>query len=119
MPSAPHRRIDMFPMHDVPNRARFYGMECIFCMVFLVCGTPTEANGRIPFAEICQDAYNILPWLNRWALFAYMSHIYFLRLIPEPYGVFSVYLTAIAFWTEDFLHRKSKKGKPLGEIGLS
>jgi hypothetical protein len=119
IPEAPDRRMDVFPPHSLINRFRFYGLETIFVMMFIVCGTPADPLDRVAPVEMVKDEHNILSWLNRWALLAYMSHVLFLRVIPYPYGIVICYGTAVAFWAEETLHKMTGRQEPLGEIGFA
>jgi len=112
IPYEPARRIDMFPLHSLEGRARFMGMEFVFCMAFVVCGTPADVLKRQCPVAICKDPFNVLPWLNRWALFAYMCHMSFIRVIPEPFNLFAIYGSALAFLAEDVMRRAKKLPSP-------
>lgn len=112
IPYAPARRMDQFPLHDMSERARFSGIEFVFVLAFLVCGTPAAPLGRQAPCVICKDTFGVLPALNRWALFAYMCHLCFLRVMPSPYSYIAIYCSAGAFWFEDFTRRRANKSKP-------
>jgi len=112
IPYEPVRRIDVFPLHNVEGRARFMGMEIVFIMAFIVCGTPADMLNRQCPVDICKDPFNVLPWLNRWALFAYMCHMSFLRVIPCPFNWVAIYGSVLAFLAEDRMRRANKLPNP-------
>eukprot|EP00971_Amphidinium_carterae_P234552 4654357-Amphidinium_carterae.1 len=48
--------------------------EAIFVVSFLCCSTPAKPLGDRAPVQICHDPHNVLGWLGRWALLAYLAH---------------------------------------------
>jgi hypothetical protein len=101
IPYAPDRRLDMYPYHDLDKRVRFFTIELMIVVVFLVCSVPANPLGRKTPVMICDDPHGILGMLNRCVLFVYMCHVPFLRMLPEPLNWISVYGCALVFYAED------------------
>jgi len=100
-----HGRKDMWPDEDLTIRTRFTLVEAIFVVSFLCCGTPSKPLGERAPVQLCHDPHNVLGWLGRWALVAYMAHEGLLRTIPRPINYFCVYGAAALFWLEEVRRR--------------
>jgi len=72
-------RCDLYPALTLWERFRWYASEAIL-MTLLLTQTLVAA-----------DPHKIVPTLNMWALFAYCTHVMWIRLMPEPYGVVTTY----------------------------
>mmetsp|Transcript_51890 Transcript_51890/g.117063 ORF Transcript_51890/g.117063 Transcript_51890/m.117063 type:complete len:424 (-) Transcript_51890:100-1371(-) len=96
-----HGRKDMWPDPDFIIRSRFTMVEAIFVVSFLCCSTPAKPLGDRAPVQICHDPHNVLGWLGRWALLAYLAHEGLLRTIPRPVNYFCVYGSALFFWIEE------------------
>merc|ERR1712012_650148 len=81
-----HGRCDLNPLNTHVERFRFYSIECIL-LVCLMSG-----------AFKTSDPSHILGWLNVWALYAFVSHEAWARLLPSPYGAILTYSCGLLFY---------------------
>lgn len=72
-------RCDLYPALTTWERFRWFFPEA--SLMVLILTRTFEAT----------DPYGIVAILSWWSLFAYVSHVAFIRLVPEPWGVCIVY----------------------------
>lgn len=78
-------RCDLDPMNTWWERMRFYSLEAsLLILLFSDAISP-------------RDPYEIMNYLNMWALFAYCSHVAWARLFPVPFGGVFTYLSIVPF----------------------
>jgi len=82
-------RCDMHPLNYWWERLRFQAIEFVLIVVFLSGGLQAS------------DPYRWLGWMNRWALYAFVFHIAWARLLPAPYGALVTYISALPFYAWD------------------
>merc|ERR1712066_315718 len=75
---------------DLPGthweRFRYYAIELVLTLAYVSGAMNTS------------DSLGLTPWLNKWALFAYVFHVAFHRLLPAPYGSVLTYSFAPVFF---------------------
>lgn len=88
-------RCDLHPPQTAWLRFRFYFIELVLVVCFVV------------GAFRVSDPWGWTGWLNTWALFAYVTHVAWHRLLPTPYGAVVTYLTIVPCW---LLHKAMAEG---------
>mmetsp|Transcript_66110 Transcript_66110/g.182565 ORF Transcript_66110/g.182565 Transcript_66110/m.182565 type:complete len:190 (-) Transcript_66110:46-615(-) len=78
-------RCDLFPAASLVSRLRFYGVGAALAVAFVVGGVHVS------------DPYGEMAWLNLWALYAYLFHVFWARVLPLPYGAIVTCSSAIIF----------------------
>lgn len=91
-------RCDKYPRENWLDRARYYIAEGIVVVWF--CSGAMNSG----------DPWKIVPVLNQWALFAYVTHEAINRLVPHPYGAFTVFAMVPVFLLLRGGGRSSQRG---------
>jgi len=79
-------RCDVNPPQTVWVRFRFYFTELCLIVCFVTGAFNTS------------DPWKWTGWLNTWALFAYITHVAWYRLLPVPGGALFTYGFVVPFW---------------------
>lgn len=79
-------RCDLLPPETYWERSRFYGIELILVTLFV--------TGSFKMS----DPWKCTGWLSYWALYAYCFHIFWARVVPEPYGAVITYSHIAVFY---------------------
>lgn len=95
-------RCDLHPHNKVWERFRFYLVESLL-LLFLMSGAMNTA-----------DTYQVTGSMNMWALYAYVFHVAWDRIIPAPYGALFTYSAIPVFCLiGGCARRKSMRDKPV------
>merc|ERR1711937_700432 len=79
-------RCDLHPPTMWWERLRFYSVEFFFTLCFLSGVMNTS------------DPWKLIPWLKWWSLFAYMTHVGWMRLLGSPYAPILTYSSSGIFY---------------------
>lgn len=78
-------RCDLFPSFSLWRRTRFYGAEGLLALAFVSGGMSVS------------DPDGEMAWLTAWALYAYVFHIFWANVLPEPIGSLVTCSSAVFF----------------------
>merc|ERR1719476_34760 len=78
-------RCDVHPAFTIWERLRMNLGEMILALCFVTGGFAPD------------DPYNIISWMNWWALYAYCFHVMFYRLMGSPYAFVFTFAAIVPF----------------------